>query len=56
MVIRKNGCLDFEVYRKPCTTDRKIVADSDQDIKHEMTQRMINLPLNISLTIMRGKS
>lgn len=52
LVKRTNeGNLEFEVYRKPCTTDRRIVADSFQDIKHKMAayhsmaHRMVNLPL-----------
>lgn len=52
MVIRTDdGSLEFEVYRKPCTTERRIVYDSVQYIKHKMaayhsmSHRMVNLPL-----------
>lgn len=46
-----DGSLEFEVFRKPCTTERRIVAESVQDIKHKMaayhsmSHRMVNLPL-----------
>lgn len=36
MVTNVNGNLEFEVYRKPCATERVIMNDSHQDVKHKM--------------------
>lgn len=52
LVMRVDGNLEFDVYRKPCSTRRVIVADSNQDMKHKMaafhsmTHRLVKFPLS----------
>lgn len=51
LVDRVDGNLQFDVYRKPCSTKRVITADSNQDIKHKMAafhsmaHRLVSFPL-----------
>lgn len=51
MVVKVNGRLEFEVFRKPCATRRVIVHDSNQEIKHKMAafhsmaHRLVSFPL-----------
>lgn len=52
MVTKTNGKLEFDVFRKPCSTKRVITNDSNQDVKHKMAafhsmaHRLVSFQLN----------
>lgn len=51
LVIRKDNALEFEVFRKTCSTERYTTSDSFHDMKHKMaafhsmTHRMVTYSL-----------